>query len=247
MLISSRENSDIKRLVRLQKQRDERERERIFVCEGQMMLAEAVASGLMPEKLFVLQGQEANLPTSITCPVFSITPGVLEKISDTKSPRGPVFTCRMPDEKPVRGEKLIGLDNLSDPGNMGTVLRAAEAFGVDGVVLLGSCADIFSPKTVRSAMGSLFRVNVYSSSALQLSEYAASAGLKLYAACLDGKVEDIRAVSLKRACVIIGSEAHGVSRDVRDICDAGLIIPISGAQSLNAAVAAAVVMWEMAR
>ena len=142
----------------------------------------------------------------------------------------------------------MALDNLRDPGNLGTILRTAEAFGLDGVVLMGDCVDLWAPKTLRSAMGSAFRVPVYRvADAAELKTQLAPLDVPMYAAALHTDSRSVVGTDLKKACVVIGNEAHGVSDATLGICDGSLIIPIHTAESLNAAVAAAVFAWEMSR
>ena len=121
-------------------------------------------------------------------------------------------------------------------------------FGLDGVILLGDCVDLWAPKTLRSAMGSAFRVPVYRmESAAELKLHLAALNVPMYAAALYADSQSLCKVDLRRACVVIGNEAHGVSQETLNACDGSLIIPIRTAESLNAAVAASVFAWEMSR
>ena len=129
-----------------------------------------------------------------------------------------------------------------------TVVRTANALGMDAVVLTGACADLYSPKTVRAAMGALFRQPVLTCTTDELLQLLHARGLKLYGAALTDAAQDLRRVPLSPAAVAIGSEGRGLSAQLLAQCDGQIIIPMQpGAESLNAAVAAAVVMWEIAR
>lgn len=242
--ITSRENPIVKSVVRLIKSKDERQHSGLFVCEGSVMLNEAVACGASIDKVFVSSGIKLpQLPFETE--IYEINEAVLEKISGVKSPQGIVFTCRIPENALVSGERVIALENVSDPGNVGTVIRTADAFGIDCVVLIGSCADLYSPKTVRSTMGSVFRVKTC---AMELEEFfGAMSGLELpvYAAALSEKAVSIKDVNLLKSAVMIGNEASGLSGAALDKCRKHVIIPISGIQSLNAAIAASIFMFEM--
>ena len=200
------------------------------------------------KNIYLIFGKESTgIPKEIL--VFAVTPGVLQRISDVEQPQGVVFTCQMPGRADaLSGSRFLALDNLRDPGNLGTILRSAEAFGLDGVVLLGDCVDLWAPKTLRSAMGSAFRVPVYRlADAAQLKAQLAELGVPMYAAALYSDSRSVVDTDLRRACVVIGNEAHGVSDATLEACDGSLIIPIHTAESLNAAVAAAVFAWEMSR
>ena len=140
------------------------------------------------------------------------------------------------------------LEGVQDPGNVGTVIRTANALGMDAVALTGACADLYSPKTVRAAMGALFRQPVLTCTTDELMQLLHARGLKLYGAALTDAAQDLRHVPLSPAAVAIGSEGRGLSAQLLAQCDGQIIIPMQpGAESLNAAVAAAVVMWEIAR
>lgn len=246
--ITSRENPEVKRIVRLLQSRAQRKTEGVFVCEGFTMLEEALRSGVRPAQVFCLEERLPQLPPRLDCPVFAVSASVLEKLSDVPAPQGVVFTCPIPAELPaLTGRRFLALDALRDPGNLGTILRTADAFGVDGVILLGDCVDLWSPKTVRATMGSLFRVPVWRRSGAALRQELEGLDVPLYAAALDADSAQLQRADLTRACVVIGNEAHGVSREVLDCCQSSLIIPIRSAESLNAAVAAAVFAWEMSR
>lgn len=241
--ITSRDNPLVKQVSALQGSRREREKTGAFVCEGPTMLSEALRSNVSVQRVFCLPELLSSLPP-LSCPVHSVTAAVLQKMSDVPSPQGIVFICSLPEETPLSGTQLLALDELRDPGNLGTILRTADAFGTSGVALLGDCADPYSPKVVRATMGSLFRVPLWRCDIQTLKKRA---GVPLYAAVLDGSSRPISQLSLSRACVIIGNEAHGVSEMVRTFCDGSVNIPIRGAESLNAAVAAAIFLYEMAR
>lgn len=247
--ITSRENPTIKQVAKLVSSRAQRKKENTFVCEGFVLLEEALRSGLDIRQVFCLEDRLDRLPQDLSCDVFAVPSGVLQRISDVEQPQGVVFTCAVPGRTAALcGSRFLALDNLRDPGNLGTILRTAEAFGLDGVILLGDCVDLWSPKTLRSAMGSAFRVPVYRmASAAALREMLALLQVPLYAAALDGSSRSVVHADLRKACVVIGNEAHGVSSETLDACDGSLIIPIRTAESLNAAVAASVFAWEMAR
>lgn len=244
--ITSRENREVKRVCKLIQSRQSRLAEQVFVCEGLVLLQEALRSGLRVLQVFCLQGMEDRLP-QLSCPVYRINQSVLEKISGVDSPQGIVFLCAMPPQlqQLPQGSRFLALEDLRDPGNLGTVLRTADAFGMDGVILLGDCVDRYSPKVVRSAMGSLFRVPVYQLERQSLRQQLRRAGIPLYGAALVENSKLIGQADLHRACVVIGNEARGLSEQMLALCDDMLLIPMRNVQSLNAAIAAAVFMWEM--
>lgn len=247
LTITSRDNPQIKQVCGLLASGKKRRQESRFVCEGFTLLKEALNRGLLPQQVFCLTGLEHQLPP-LDCPVFLVSHSVLEKLSEVPTPQGVVFTLLLPSfrEKLV-GQRFLALDCLRDPGNLGTIFRTADAFGLDGVILLGSCADPYSPKVVRSAMGSLFSVPLYMRTSRELAEELKPMEVPLYAAALGADSIPVTELNLKRSCVVVGNEAHGVSPETMAYCDAKVVIPIQSAESLNAGIAAGILMWEMRR
>lgn len=159
-----------------------------------------------------------------------------------------VFTCTLPDTAlPDRLEKgrYLVLDGVQDPGNLGTVWRTADAFGAAGLLLTGNCADPFGPKAVRASMGACFRLPVWKGERGAVAGLLKVSGIPLYATALRKDTEDVRQVDMTKAAVVIGSEGRGISEEMLDLCEKSLKIPMEEkCESLNAAVAAAVVLWE---
>ena len=247
LTITSRENPQIKQVCGLLSAAKRRRKEGLFVCEGFTLLEEALRRGLQPKAVYCLESQAHRLP-KLDCPCALVNQSVLEKLSDVPTPQGVVFTLPLPEPgKTLTGSRFLALDSLRDPGNMGTILRTADAFGLDGVILLGDCVDVYSPKVVRSAMGSLFSTRLYAMTAEELKRQLEGMDIPLYAATLAADSRPVTQLDLKRSCVIIGNEAHGVSAETIDCCTGSVIVPIQSAESLNAGVAAGILMWEMRR
>lgn len=248
--ITSRANPLIARVRRLNSRRAFRREEGVFAAEGPKLLAEALRWGAEIETVIAAAGAELpDLPQTVR--VAEVPDSLLAFVADTESPQGVVFLCKgkslaIPDR--IAGERWLVLDGVQDPGNLGTVWRTADAFGADGLILCHGCADPWSPKTVRATMGAVFRLPVYESTLEAAAERLAQAGVPLYAAALREDTADVRAVPLDRAAVIIGSEGRGVSDLALTLCQKTVKIPMrERCESLNAAVAAAVALWEMAR
>ena len=162
---------------------------------------------------------------------------------------GPLFTVAIRGcAKPGKLPNALILENVQDPGNVGTVIRTADAFRIGAVILTGQCADLYHPKTVRATMGAIFRQKVLFMDREFLKPFLEDMGLPLYGAALSPKARDLREVPVKNAAVAVGSEGRGLSRELLSLCDGELIIPMNpDSESLNAAAAAAVILWEMAR
>lgn len=256
-IITSRDNKLIRHITRLASDARYRRTSGEYVCEGEKLLWEAVRDGV--ELHAVLWEQESLRAARAACPELPEKldlPGcrcveapanVFGAASFLETFSGPLFVCAMKERAlPEAGRRFIALDCVQDPGNVGTVIRTADAFSVDGVWLLEGTADPYQPKAVRAAMGSIFRVPVYRAAAEDFFENMRASGVTVYAAALTEDAESIRASGLGNCAVLIGNEGRGVRPDCIARCEKSILIPMSGhAESLNAAVAAAIVMWEM--
>jgi TrmH family RNA methyltransferase len=148
----------------------------------------------------------------------------------------------------LEGAHYVVLSGVQDPGNVGTILRTADAFDCDGIFLLPGCADLYGPKTVRATMGALFRRPVWQCGAEECKALLRASGVPLYGAALREDTVDVRTLDLSRAAVAIGSEGRGLSDEVLRLCDKTIRVPMSQrCESLNAAAAATVLLWEMYR
>lgn len=238
--IRSRQNELVKRFIALGADAGARREAGQFLCAGRTLLEEAVSSGaditcvLAPEEL-------PGLPARL------VTPEILKAVSPLQNSPGPVFTVKMRPLPPAETlRRAIVLENVQDPGNVGTVLRTAAAFGMDMVVLCGACADPYNPKTVRASMGAIFRQSVVQTDLTGLEDVLR--GLPLYGAALAPGGADIRALPAGPLAVAVGNEGKGLTAQLLQKCAGTVRIPMRpGTESLNAAVAAAVAMWEMVR
>lgn len=249
MLITSRKNPAAAAYRELNRDRKTREGEGKFNIEGVRLCEEALNAGLEITAAFVTGTAEKKYPE--ICGRFEytlITDEIGEYIADTKSPQGVFVTAKIPDRPFAGGSRLIILDGLQDAGNVGTIIRTAEALGMDGVILSPDCADIWSPKVVRGAMGSLFRLPVTVTELPALITGLRNDGFTVYAAVLDKNAQTIDEADFPGKCaVIIGNEGNGVSQEVINSADGNIYIPIRNAESLNAAIAAAIFCNAMRR
>lgn len=177
-----------------------------------------------------------------------ITEELSEYISDTRSPQGLFAAAEsFGSSIPENARRLVVLDGVQDPGNVGTIIRTAEAFGIDGVIYWRDCADRFSPKTLRASMGSVFRMSAHFPSDIEALRHCLK-DHTVYGAMLDDTAKRLGEVEFpEKTAIIIGSEGRGISPEVAEICDEKIFIPIKGAESLNAAMAASVLLWELSK
>ena len=247
--IASRHNPLVTEIRKLNQSRSARRERGLFVCEGPKRLEEALRAGARVTVVVSAQGTEVPAPPGAR--MVEVPEDLLVSLCDTRSPQGVLFLCAIPETAPppqLSGGRYLVLDGLQDPGNVGTIWRTADAFGADGLILCSGCADPWSPKTVRSTMGAAFRLPVWECTLEQAAARLRAADIPLYATALQEDTVDVRQVSLTRSGVIIGSEGRGVSDLSLQLCEKTVKIPmVERCESLNAAVAASVVLWEMAR
>lgn len=248
--ITSRKNPLLEHIRRLDSAAYRREQGQ-FLCDSPKLVGEALRHGAQVVSVAVSDGVAP--PDGLSADVRCVTmpPDVMRSVSPMRSPQGMLAVCRTPDTAlpPVlEGSRYVVLDGVQDPGNVGTVLRTADAFGCDGVVLLTGCADPFSVKTLRASMGAVFRLPVWCADPAALRSRLDAAGLPLYGAALRDDTEDVRSLDLHRCAMAIGSEGRGLTEQVLAMCDRTVRIPMrERCESLNAAVAAAVLLWEAYR
>ena len=264
-MIESSANSQIKRIQKLRKNAKFRRQENCFVVEGWKMTEEALGNHLV-ESLYISESAENELLSRkkkggfVTgqIPVEVILDRLFQELSDTVSPQGILAVVKVPRHESFRdalfqrkegSPAVVCLENIQDPGNLGTIFRTAEGAGMAGIILSRGCVDLFNPKVVRATMGALFRVPFYYCDDMTTEvERLRGAGFSVYAAHLDGKCDYTEESYEGRVAVLIGNEANGLSEKVSNLADKKVKIPMEGQlESLNAAISAALLMYEVHR
>ena len=242
--ITARKNPLLQQVRKLLSSRKERETTGLFVADGTKLLAEAVKWWPGLHTVILSDGVEADLPDHVR--VVSVPKDVMESISPMQAPQGALYLCRLPEKKAfVPQPGMLLLDGIQDPGNLGTILRTADALQIP-VALLEGCADPYSHKVVRASMGAVFRTQPVQTTWEQVKTACAEAGIPVAVTALSDRAEDIRSAKLGAMAVVIGSEGQGVRKEILESAQAELIIPMNpNCESLNAAIAAAIVMWQM--
>lgn len=270
-IISSRNNEIVKWAASLADKKG-RNKEKAFFCEGEKLAMEAIYAKAPITHIFLSQDKyDALIPLLRklldgelykNTHLFVLSEGAFEKISTEKSPQGIICVIKHLDffrnmdiiykeDFFLRdGERTIALCSLRDPGNLGTIIRTAVAFGFEHIVLSADCADVYNPKTVRGAMGGLFKIKI--SIVDDLSRFitlARANSKRVFAAELSENAKSIKDTKLtSNDIIIIGNEGHGIPTDVSGLCDSSLYIPIcENTESLNAGIAAALFMWELSK
>lgn len=244
--ITSRKNPLLQQVKKLLASRRERETAGLFAADGTKLLEEAVRYCPGLHTVILSDGVEAAVPEGVR--TVRVPGDVMESISPMASPQGAVFLCRLPEKTEFVPEPgMLLLDGIQDPGNLGTILRTADALNIR-VGLLEGCADPFSHKVVRASMGAVFRTPVIQTDWETAKAACAKAGIPVAVTALDERSVDLRSAPVGTMALVIGSEGQGVRREILESADAKLIIPMNPhCESLNAAVAATIVMWQMTK
>lgn len=242
--ITARKNPFLQQVRRLISSHREREKAGLFVADGTKLLQEAVRYCPGLDTVILSDGVEAWVPEHVR--LIRVPEDVMASISPMETPQGALFLCRLPEKKAFVPENgMLFLDGIQDPGNLGTILRTADALDVK-VALLEGCADPYSHKVVRASMGAVFRMPVIQTTWEVARAGCFETGIPLAVTALFEKAQDLRCAALDRMVVVIGSEGRGVRQEILDAADVQLIIPMNPhCESLNAATAAAIVMWQM--
>lgn len=257
-VITSSGNGQIKNISLLLKKSKAREEQGLFVIEGLKIFEEARLTGNLAKayfsESFYHERLEADPDFFRDLEYEVITDKVFQEVSETMTPQGVLGLVRRSEYSSEdilanTSPCLLLLEDIRDPGNLGTMIRTAEGAGITGIILSSSCVDIYNPKVIRSTMGSVFRVPFYRTSdfpgtVMKLKER----GIRVFAAHLSGKPYDTDGSLVKSCAILIGNEANGLSEEASSLADSLIRIPMEGkVESLNAAVAAAILMYEAYR
>ncbi len=257
LILTSKDNGNIKNAVKLRKSAKFRRECKMFIAEGLRVCYDAMLSNAVIDTLFVTEkamnkhNNEFLKISEYSEKSFVVSPELFSLISDTDNPQGFLCVIKALDKTNQfdtikNSGKFLALDNVQDPNNLGTILRTAEAFGINGIIMSKDCCDIYSPKVVRGSMGAVFRIpfTICESIADFLS---ANPELNSYAAVVSGDAKDIKETVFNEPCVVVvGNEGNGLKEETISACKTKITIPMNGkAESLNASVAASIIIWEM--
>ena len=238
--ITGRKNPLLQQVRKLLSSKKYRQETGLFVSDGTKLLQEALRWWDGVETVILSDGMDIEVPDSVR--LVYVPEDVMAYISPMETPQGALFICRLPQKTEfIPKPGMLLLDGIQDPGNLGTILRTADALQIP-VALLEGCADPYSHKVVRSSMGAVFRTPPVQTTWQQVRQ----SGIPMAVTALSDKAVDIRTANLKEMAVVIGSEGQGVRQEILNFAQNQLIIPMDErCESLNAAIAAAIVMWQM--
>lgn len=243
MLITSVDNKKIKRYVSLKTSKGRKE-EGLFIVEGMHMCYEANKNGLLVD-LLVLEKTDIsfNYPGEITY----VTGNVLKKVSSLSNPTGIIGICKIVDNEKIIGNHILILDEVQDPGNIGTIIRSSCAFNVDTIILSNNSCDIYNDKILRSTQGMIFNMNIIYGDLLEIIPRLHDNGYTILGTNVNDGI-DVRDVKVNKFALIMGNEGNGVSSEISNLCDKNLYIKMNDdCESLNVGVATSILLYELDR
>ena len=241
MLITSLDNDRIKNYIKL-KDRKYRKKTNTFIVEGMHLVEEAIKEDLVIELIV-----EKDTKISTSLPIVYVTKEIINKISEMESPSNIMALCKI-RESNIIGDKILMLDEIQDPGNLGTIIRSAKAFNVDTIVLSPNTVDIYNPKVIRATQGMVFHTNIVIKDLIPTIDELKQNEIPIYGTKVDnGKdVRELKANDKNKYCLIMGNEGNGVSKEILDKCDVYLYIKMNkNVESLNVGVATSILLYEL--
>lgn len=258
--ITSRKNQRIKEAAGLVRSAESRRAQGLFVVEGARLCYDALRSGVPVQQLFFTPqarekyGDYVEPLVQAAQAAFCTEPHVAELLSGTKNSQGVFAVCaqkpRLSLEALPETGRYLGLEALQDPGNLGAVMRTAEALGIAGLALFGECCDVYNPKALRAGMGAAFRLPVYQGGSFaEIAPHLHRRGFATFAAVPDAGAQPVTDCPFPEPCLLlVGNEGSGLLPETIEACSQKVTIPMKGrAESLNAASSSAILMWEMMR
>lgn len=247
-MITSKTNELIKHIksLHIKKERDENKE---FIVEGKKVVREAIEANFKIVKIIVCEDLLKEKYENKKFEVEYVDENIFKYISDTQTPQGILAVVKKPEYSEKCGEKIFALDNVQDPGNVGTIIRTLDSAGINTLLLSENCADEYNMKVIRSTMGAIFRVNIYRESNLKEKlKKLKDENYKIVVTDLDTDANLFEYTFPDKAIIVIGNESKGVSKEIKDIADVKIKIPMVGkTESLNAGVAASLIAYEILR
>ncbi len=241
MVITSTDNDRIKGYIKL-KERKNRKKNNEFLVEGEHLVLEACKKGIVKE---IILEQDSSFITDL--PTIYVSKEIINKISELDTPSNIMAVCKMIDNK-IIGNRLLLLDDIQDPGNLGTIIRSALAFNVDTIILSPNTVDLYNPKVVRATQGMMFHINIVTCDLKEAINDLKKENIPVYGTRVDSgtDVRVLREEKTDKYALIMGNEGNGVSTDILDMCDEYLYIKMNDkVESLNVGVATSIILYEL--
>lgn len=240
MVVESLENKKIKELRRL-KQKKYRDKTKTYLVEGIHLVNEAYKSKDLLE-IILLEGENIDINIKKTY----VTKEVLKSISELETPYNIIGLCKYKEENNNIGKKILVLDGIQDPGNLGTIIRSSLAFNVDTIILSNNTVDLYNSKVLRGAQGMHFHINIIRDNLLNKLKKLKESGYKIYGTNVNNGLSIKNVKDLKKYAIIMGNEGAGMSKELECLCDENIYIDMnSTCESLNVAVATSIILYEL--
>ena len=239
MVITSLENKKVKDVVKLQSKKY-RDLTNTFVVETEHLVEEAKKAGIIKD-LFIVEDEFVDNDNT-----YFVTNEVMRKMSSMESPSNVLAVCEKNNSKEIIGDKILLIDGVQDPGNLGTIVRSSVAFGVTTIVLSHDTVDLYNPKVIRATEGMFCHINIISMNLEEAINIIKSRGIKVYGTNVVDGVSVTSITDKNKYALIVGNEGNGVKQNIQDLCDLNLYIPMNNnVESLNVGVACSILLYEL--
>ncbi|MBR2678335.1 MAG: RNA methyltransferase [Bacilli bacterium] len=238
MVITSLDNKKVKEVVKLQSKKY-RDSTNTFVVETEHLVEEAFKAGIVKD-VFLVENEFVDRDD-----IYFVTPEIMKKMSSMESPSNVLAVCEKSNSKEIIGNKILLLDNIQDPGNLGTIIRSSVAFNVDTIILSPDTVDLYNPKVIRASEGMFCHINIITMDLEEAIEKIKNKGIEVYGTnVVDGI--DVKEINKSSYALVMGNEGNGVSQRIQDLCDENLYIPMNKTcESLNVGVACSILLYEL--
>lgn len=239
MLITSTDNKKIKEIVKL-KQKKYRNIENKFIIETENLIEEAYLENRL-EEVYILENE--NISLKLDCPIYEVTSKVMDKIKSVNTSKILGIATKKENLEYI-GKRYLMLDKVSDPGNLGTIIRSASAFDIDTIILSEDCCDVYNEKTIRATEGAIFKVNIITENLEEAINNLKKLNINIYRTDVNAG-KDITEISKDNFCIIMGNESNGVSEKIKNQVEKSVHIKTNNVESLNVAVATSIILYEL--
>ena len=241
MVISSLDNKKVK-LINSLKIPKKRKEFGLFVVEGMHLVKEAYENGYL-EEIFILENEMLEFSCNINCTY--VTYEVMQKMTNLNTPSEVIGLCKIKNDKDIIGNKILLLDDIQDPGNLGTIIRSACAFSIDTIVLSKNCVDLYNDKVIRSTQGMIFKVNIVTANLIEVINNLKEEDYLILGTDVNDGI-NVKNIKPYKFALIMGNEGNGVSEEIKKLCDDNLYIKMNkNCESLNVGVATSILLYEL--
>jgi RNA methyltransferase, TrmH family len=248
--IESLKNVKIKSVKKLHTRKG-REKLGSFFIEGEHLVEEALKSNVIINEIYIEENFQIPLSWNVSdVPMYIVTDKIMKEISETETPQGVVAVCELLGRKPLalqKDGKYLLIDQVQDPGNLGTIIRTADSVGLSGVILGTGTVDIYNSKVIRSTQGSLFHLRIVKGDLVEWVEKLKNEKIAVFGTALNEKAKAYKSVDSKESfALIVGNEGSGLSEQLLELTTENLYIPIYGqAESLNVSIATGILLYHL--